>query len=162
MEQQELPLKDIHLPEPIGWWPLAPGWWLMLVSVVVLGLVAYWLVRRWRRQTVIKLAVVEFDVLERAELEAPEKLRRLSILLRRIALTACSRTDVAGLTGEAWLKWLDGPLGQPRFSQGPGRLLLTGPYQPATTGDLAELFELCRDWMKRLPGHDREPGSSPR
>ncbi len=27
MEPSELPLRDLHLPDAVGWWPLAPGWW---------------------------------------------------------------------------------------------------------------------------------------
>jgi len=30
----ELPLKDIHLPDAITWWPLAIGWWLLIVMVI--------------------------------------------------------------------------------------------------------------------------------
>ena len=26
-------LRDIQLPEPISWWPLAPGWWVLIISV---------------------------------------------------------------------------------------------------------------------------------
>ncbi|WP_371377014.1 DUF4381 domain-containing protein [Thalassotalea aquiviva] len=32
-------LKDIHLPEQVGFWPLAPGWWILVllsISAVVL------------------------------------------------------------------------------------------------------------------------------
>jgi len=32
------PLRPLHLPDQIGWWPPAPGWWLLAgVAAVVLG-----------------------------------------------------------------------------------------------------------------------------
>ena len=33
--QPTLNLRDIHLPEPISWWPIAPGWWVIIVSVIL-------------------------------------------------------------------------------------------------------------------------------
>ena len=47
----ELPLRDIHLPQPPGWWPPAPGWWLLATIVIVLLawlLLVLW--RRWRKR----------------------------------------------------------------------------------------------------------------
>ena len=50
MNPAEIPIRDLHLPEPVGWWPLAPGWWL-LITIAVLGI--GWLLlralRRYRR-----------------------------------------------------------------------------------------------------------------
>src|SRR5690606_8976602 len=36
-------LADIHLPDAVGWWPLAPGWWAVIVAV---GVLAFLLGRR--------------------------------------------------------------------------------------------------------------------
>ncbi len=148
---EPLPLRDIHLPEAIGWWPPAIGWWL--APLVVFGSLALlvWLVRRWRRVTPIKLARKALDALANdAELTPDEKLRRLSELLRRIALTLYPRQHVAGLTGEAWLRWLDETLGEPRFSQGPGRMLMDAPYRPQPMADVEPLLALSRDWLQAL------------
>ena len=41
-------LRDYHLPEPISWWPPAPGWWL-LASLAVAALAVLLLWRRERR-----------------------------------------------------------------------------------------------------------------
>ena len=32
---QALPLRDIQLPDAVSWWPLAMGWWLLLLVMVV-------------------------------------------------------------------------------------------------------------------------------
>ena len=45
-------LRDVHLPEPVSWWPLAPGYWIVLaLVVVVLGMLAYWLRHQPKRKT---------------------------------------------------------------------------------------------------------------
>lgn len=160
--EAELPLRDYHLPATVGWWPPAPGWWGLAVLILALAGAAVYLWRRYRRPTVRKLALAELNRLEGEGLPATEKLRRLSMLLRRVGLSTSARAEVAGLTGQAWLLWLDRPLPQPRFSRGPGRLLLDAPYRPSVDGELDELFALCRDWLNRLPGKDQEPGSRDR
>lgn len=161
---EPLPLRDIHLPEPIGWWPPAPGWWLLaiLVPALIVGLI--WLIRRWRRITPIKLALRELDFLQGdAGLSPDTKLRRLSILLRQTALSLYPRQSVAGLSGEDWLRWLDETLGEPRFSQGPGRLLVEAPYRRAPAANLDELLALCREWLlvlsKTQAGRRALPGT---
>ncbi|HYE36727.1 DUF4381 domain-containing protein [Methylocaldum sp.] len=149
---QPLPLRDIHLPEPVSWWPPAIGWWIVLAATLLLTAAAIWLVRRRRRVTVAKLALRELNALQTdSTLGMTEKLRRLSALLRRASLSAHPREEVAGLTGEAWLEWLDGPLKTPRFSQGAGRALLDAPYRPVGEADMDSLVALCRDWLKALP-----------
>ena len=46
MDPSEIPIRDLHLPEAIGWWPLAPGWWVL---IVLLGIGLLLLLRKWFR-----------------------------------------------------------------------------------------------------------------
>lgn len=152
MDPQQLPLRDIHLPDPIGWWPMAPGWWLLLISVLGLLITAVWLWRALTRQSLKKIARRELNTLqERYDLSAADKVRQLSILLRRISISAYPRAEVASLTGNAWLGFLENHLKDRRFLQGPGRLLAEAPYRPVQEIDLGPLFRLCREWIERLP-----------
>ncbi|RLW54638.1 MAG: hypothetical protein B6D69_04845, partial [gamma proteobacterium symbiont of Stewartia floridana] len=29
------PLRDIRGIDTVSWWPLAPGWWLLLIGIVL-------------------------------------------------------------------------------------------------------------------------------
>ncbi|MEO8717636.1 MAG: DUF4381 domain-containing protein, partial [Burkholderiales bacterium] len=86
---------------------------------------------------------------ELADAPSPERLARVSVLLRRLALLRFPRAGVAPLTGEAWLRFLDESGGEGRFAEGPGRVLAAGPYQRALPPglDIAALLALVRDWV---------------
>lgn len=133
MEPDALPLRDLHLPEAIGWWPFAPGWWFLLLLLAT-GLC--WLLlrarRRWQINAARRYAMGELAVLESQYLEhrSPVRLgQQLSALLRRVMLAYAPRKDVAGLTGERWLRWLDRDLPVPYFHTEGGRSLLELPYR---------------------------------
>ncbi len=158
--EQSLPLREIHLPDPIGWWPLAPGWWLLIIGIPLLLLLLAWLWRFLRRKTVKKLALLELETIARNDLPPLEKVQKLAILLRRISLSAYPRAEVAGLTGEAWLEFLDHSFKTRPFSEGSGRLLIEAPYRREFEGDLETLVALCRDWIKRLPKGQRPDRSA--
>lgn len=133
MEPNELPLRDIHLPDAIGWWPLAPGWWIV---IALLSIGAVWLLisvlrkRRHnapRRYALRELAAIEADYLRHRN--AVIFAKQMSELLRRGMLAYAPREDVAGLSGSAWLSWLDSDLPVPYFHTEGGRSLLQLPYR---------------------------------
>ncbi len=142
MDPNQLPLRDLHLPEPIGWWPLAPGWWV-LIALALLGL--GWLLlrawRRWRfhaprRYAIRALATAEAEYLGHRN---PVVLgQQLSELLRRGMLAYAPREEVAGLTGESWLAWLDRDLPVPYFHTEGGKSLLRLPYRNPQ-GDFSDI-----------------------
>ena len=49
MDENTLPLRDLHLPDAIGWWPLAPGWWVVIALVAaLLGYILWRVYKHWQ------------------------------------------------------------------------------------------------------------------
>ena len=154
MNPTELALRDIHLPPEISWWPLAWGWWLLIV-LAVLGLVAlvWWWLKRPAHTQQINLsaqasALQELDRIEKQYNNDPLGLvRELSVLLRRIAISLYGRRSVAGLTGITWLQFLDKQGGSPVFSQRFQQALTELPYRAQGNVDVQALVQEVRQWL---------------
>lgn len=147
----QIPLRDIHLPAPVGWWPLAPGWWVLagvVLAAIVVALVQYR--RRFRERAALRALRGVLAELEGGE-EPLSCLQRVSTILRRFAMSIAARGDgVAGLTGERWLGYLDSRWDRDTFSRGRGRALAVAPYAPpdrVDAEDVVELGRLCIDWV---------------
>ena len=151
---EKLPLRDIHLPDPVGWWPPAPGWWgilALLVTLLLLSILIRRLIRRGRLKRSVLDTLNKLTEGYRKSEDGPELARELSVLLRRTSLTLYPRQQVASLTGEEWLAFLDRAVAASKadsgFSQGPGRCLLQAPYNPRMEWDAEALIELVRIWI---------------
>lgn len=154
----DLPLRDIHIPEAISWWPPAVGWWLILVLVPLLLGLLYWLYRRLTRKTALKTARKLLMALKNdPSLDDLAKIAQLSALLRRVAISTGTRSQVAGLTGQHWLRYLDDSVKGTPFSEGPGRVFLDAHYQKSVPSELAiqDVFQLCEDWLKAQSKHKK-------
>ena len=162
-----LPLRDIHLPGAIGWWPPAIGWWL-LAALVLVGLALYALryyQSRHRRVALKSLQRVR-SALEQG-VEPVVCLQNVSTVLRRFAMTTAARDretqsaagpDVPGLIGQRWLAYLDSRWQRDTFVSGAGRALLAAPYARPNSierGAALELTALCADWLGAQPAIPR-------
>jgi len=137
-------LRPLHAPDPIPWWPPAPGWWL-LASLALAG--AVWLVWWRRRMAPRTVALSELASLASRDSAPVEQAAALNRLLKRYALVCWPAAGVASLAGEDWLAFLDAHGGTGEFSKGPGRALLTLSYGGA--GEVSEpLLALARGWIK--------------
>ncbi len=142
-------LRDIHLPADPSWWPPAPGWWVL--AAIVIGLLAWLFLflrqrnrrRQWRGQIMAELDRIAMNDALRSD--PPGLVGELSKLLRRSGRLIDATAPT--LRGSAWLAFLDAQLGGEEFSQGPGRILLEGPYQRETDVDVDALLALVRRWM---------------
>jgi hypothetical protein len=149
---QSLALRDIHLPPVPGGWPPAPGWWLLTGLSATLTLLLLLLWQRGRRLRYRRQALRQLTCLAQTnEISSHVLLAELSTLLKRAALCAFPDEHCAGLSGEAWLCFLDRSLADTLFTTGVGRCLASGPYQQAVEIDHEALLNLCRRWLRRLP-----------
>ncbi|MEM9045144.1 MAG: DUF4381 domain-containing protein [Pseudomonadota bacterium] len=133
-------LEPVPEPAPISLWPQTIGWlWLALFLLLVIGIIGWrwfqsWRANAYRRAAVASLASAQGDP------------AIIATILRRTALSAFPRGQVAGLYGDEWLAFLDRTGGTKEFSEGAGRALLVAPYgrQMAKT----DLTDLARSWVE--------------
>lgn len=151
-------LADIHLPDGVSWWPLAPGWWILLALLVIAAIGAY----LWRRRTAQnayrivaqhQLAGIYADYQQTQN--AAAYLQALSLLLRRTALTAYPNSFNASIKGNEWLAWLDSvcPALDEKFSGDVGQLLLLSTYQKNPQIDASKLQALSSQWINVHRNH---------
>lgn len=131
-------LRGIHLPQPVGVWPPAPGWW-GLAALLVASAIATSVVVRRRRRSVVRHALRELDGLARSssrEGDLQTLATTLSALVRRVALLRFGRKRVASLHGRAWQDFLAETAPKKRrrrarFADNAGLVLSLAPYAPA-------------------------------
>lgn len=154
-------LRDIHVPDPIGWWPPAPGWWvLVLLVLVAVAASVWWWQRRRQRHIPVQAALSELDRIEQAyQGDTQQLVRELSGVLRRIAINFYGRQRVAGLSGERWLRFLDeqgideqGESSPAIFTRQFQTELTELPYRRVEDADVQQLIQAIRRWTKQQEG----------
>ncbi len=146
-------LRDVHLPDPISLWPPAPGWWITFGLVMMGVMVFLWILRNRRRKQSCRLAMNELSAIKQhynTHRDDQWLVQRLSAMIRRYAMATFPRSEVAGLVGISWLKFLDRSGRTNQFTEGVGHLLRSGPYQQQATVSAAELVTLVEHWIRQV------------
>ena len=152
---QTLELRDIHLPEPISWWPIAPGWWFIAASLIFIGAIIFLSRKAYIKKQLNRDINSELESIKKEYQQTQNKsqlAKSLSILLRRANISYFPKTDVAGLIGNQWLIYLDGTNKSKaqNFHSDTGKALLTAPYLPDNAKldyDAQSLIQLCESWL---------------
>lgn len=163
MSPEALPLRDIHLPPPVGWWPLAPGWWIVVgLCALALGIAVWVLV--WRQRT--RLRRLGLHRLREIVAVSPESTSQapfaaaLSVLCRQLAL-ACGGENAAALTGTAWCTHLDALVpGSTFFTGGVGGKIFEAAYRPLAALPRTEILQGLEYWIAHLPPQPLRGGRS--
>lgn len=142
-EEMLTQLAPLRAPPEIGWWPLAPGWWALLIATLIASAFALrWYLRRRHDRRYRKLALTELQLL-RENKGAVDALNRL---LKAAALRAYPNQAVAALHGKSWLEFLCRTC--PKLSAEQIRDLEL-PYQAHPPSISEYLFDAAECWLKR-------------
>ena len=165
--EHALQLKDIHLPDSPGFWPLAPGWWiLLLVLLVLIVWLTLMLIRKTKQRKHQKSIFNQYMILEKELLDKPnnESIATINTFLRQLAVNKYPRSDIASLTGMQWLEFLDKTGKTKDFSKGVGHILVDAPYQITIQQNfnVSKFTLIIRNWIKTISkktGENRRGGS---
>lgn len=142
-----LPLADIHLQAAPSIWPLAWGWWLVLFLILIVLIAGLIQLSNQLKKNKAKNQAL-------GQLSKQTSLAGINVILKRAALSYFNRDEVAGLTGQYWLLFLDNQL-DPRkkgFVE-QQELWLKGTFstEPLNPDELKTCKALARTWLKALP-----------
>lgn len=143
-------MHDIQTPDPAGWWPLAPGWWVLIIlCLALLGALVYWRVtrsrqRRYRKEALNLLAVIE-------QRPSEHSLADVNDLLKRVALHAYPQehSAIARSYGEQWVQWLNRKCSAPVFTGTAAEDLSTGLYRDGRQTPSPDLIFATRMWIQQ-------------
>lgn len=151
-------LADLAIPAPVSWAPQTWGWAALAMAVLALGV---WVFVRWRRDREANRYRSE-ALAELARLEArlndaatrAEALAAMPPLLKRVALAAWPRPEVALLAGQRWVDFLRAHGGGAAFPDAVARFLDDVEYRSAqalaaVSADDAQAFaRAVRGWIE--------------
>ncbi|MES5047036.1 DUF4381 domain-containing protein [Rhizobium nepotum] len=149
-------MRDIAMPPQVSWIPQTWGWSVLagalLIMLAVIG--TRWILRyranAYRREAVALVNVIEERLRDPAARR--EGLRDIAEILKRTALAAWPRSEVASLSGNAWIRFLEEHDDDGRMLQ---RLVDDFEYRGAgLDADLpsdvcSELVVAARNWIER-------------
>ncbi len=128
-------------PEPIPISMVPQTWgWIVLAAVFLIGVgsIIYLLARYHRAKAYRRLALMELK-------RAGNDPARAAIILRRAALAAFPRNEVAGLHGQDWLNFIQHSAEKLQFSDEADQSLLQAPYREDKENP--KVAKLARDWI---------------
>ncbi|MBL0371531.1 DUF4381 domain-containing protein [Rhizobium sp. KVB221] len=147
-------LNDIVLPLPVSYMPQTWSWAALGAVLVALVALASWRwLRRWRANRYRREALAALEALGRQSMAQTATDRfgqQLAELLKRTALAAWPREEVAKLSGDDWAAFLAQHATSPH-DEVLGPLVDDREYRPASQPsgeERARLIDAARKWIE--------------
>ncbi|MCG9737234.1 DUF4381 domain-containing protein [Shewanella insulae] len=142
-------LQDIITPAPVGVWPLAYGYYLLTLLLLMLMATLFIYIKRRGKQLAAKREAL--TLLSQVTPEDPQLPLTVNSLLKRSAMSYLPREQVASLQGDAWYAWLGAqvPTMDPKLPDLLERRFQAGNLSPS---EAMQLLDAAKAWLqKALP-----------
>lgn len=145
-------LADIHLPDSVSIWPLAPIYWLVLALVIVVAIMI-WLLRHRRHLNAYRRASIQ---LLRNSLSTIDSKNNVALviqtnmeILRRVAKQLGAPTSVLTSSNSNFIEWLKlaSPKSTHLLTKDVENLMIDGLYQPSPKGDSDKVSAFTEHWL---------------
>ncbi len=143
LQYQLVSLHGIVEPDVVGFWPPAPGWWLIgLLALAMMLMMSVWIWRRlphtrWRLLKQIKQIQSDAELSESARVQA--SLREM----KRAWTELNSDSSVAALSASDWVHFLNSKSVKGQLPEPPN------PYHPQCDSNQAKIyFQALKPWIR--------------
>jgi uncharacterized protein DUF4381 len=145
-------LADIVTLPPVSWWPPTLAWYIVIGSVLMLlSAIAY---KAWFRKRNNAYRMTALAELARVG-QNPAAAMHIAEILKRTALSTAPRQNVAALSGERWVQWLNQTGNGVFFSERSQQILSEHIYGAGQPDDeeIKVLASTARRWIEKHQTH---------
>ncbi|MFA0555228.1 DUF4381 domain-containing protein [Vibrio sp. 10N.222.55.A1] len=150
--KQPLDLSPVIAPDAPTWWPLAWGWWAVIITAIFLIALVFFILKRRKNNQQAKQEALSY--FSNSQSQDGLSLSKAQDIVRQAALSYFPREKIAGLSGDDWLKFLDAQLAKPLF------VAKQSQWQQALYQDVAlmndeqkkaqqQLVNDCETWLRK-------------
>ena len=162
MDSEELlaQLADIHLPEPVSYWPPAIGWWILAaIALVLLALLFRKFAKIRRQQKICQYAVAElqrcYDSYSQADPATIDQskldyVNQFNTVVRRVALVHFPQANVASLDGASWVDFIRQKGESSLMTDEIATALQYGRFQTKCDVDVDAMQGFGQQWIESL------------
>lgn len=155
-EDTVINLEPVIAPEPVSFWPPQPGWYLVIVIlllIIIYGVNKYLQYQKKNRYR--KLALQQFEIIKNSSHPIPDQniILALNKLLKVTAINGFPRKEVACLSGKAWVNFLEQSCKKVKLSEDAKYVLASSEFVPPQRYKIeeqewSELLAISERWIK--------------
>lgn len=145
-----LNLRDIHLPDDPSIWPLAFGWWLVIIVAAIICYFAFRKIKQLRKQNQLIYLMQDELALINTGFKKHESKHQLAVevsaLLKRFVRHVLNDNEATSLSGSKWIAYLNKQSNSEVFSPFISELT-QAQYQPQSDFDAPRLMATVKNYF---------------